>query len=174
MTSATAKWTKTLHSTMVWEWYLQESDLLALTGDLSTLPGPVADARAQKAAVVWVKRTLDKEPSHNRWWRSKTNIGWLDKLLTVARLKELANTRIVKVGKKSGLRYDIAGLGQTFYGRKILKGLGFSRQRTRATKEEFARIQQACAKIKLRLPETVEPTTTERFFNPPPQAEATP
>ncbi len=173
MTSATEKWTQTLHATMFGSWHIQESDLLALTGDLSALPGPVADARAQKAALIWVKKTLDKDPTHNRWWRDKTNIGWLDKLLTMARLKELASTRIIKIGRKSGLRYDIAGLGQTFYGRKILRGLGFSRQRTRATKEEFARIQQACAKIKLRLPETVEPTTTEKFFDPPPQAEAT-
>jgi len=171
MTTATELWTSKLQDTMRWSWRVREEDLLALTGDLSAFPGPVAEARAQKAALIWVKKTLDKDPADNRLWKDKTGIGWLDKLLTAARLKELATVKIVKAGKKSGLRYDIAGLGQTFYGRKILDGLGFGQRRTRATREEFARIQQACSKIKLRLPQTVEPTTTELFFDPPVETE---
>ena len=32
-------------------------------------------------------------------------------------------------------------------------------------KDELAKLVEACAKVKLVLPETVEPTTTERFFD---------
>ncbi len=165
--SATETWTTKIHTAMRWRWQLSESDLIALTGDVSALPDAIAQARAQKAALIWVKKKLDEDASHNRWFKDKSDIAWLNKLLTAARIKELATTKIAKVGKKSGLRYDIAGLGQTFYGRKILDGLGFSHRRTRVDKSEFARIQQACAKIRLRLPQTVEPTTTERYFAPP-------
>lgn len=138
--------------------------LQALMGDTSGLDAPLVEARAQKAALVWVKGKLDAEPSFNQRFGDKTGIGWLDKLLTVARLKELASVKIVKAGKRSGLRYDIGGLGATWYGRRILDGLGFNKRRTSATREEFQQIAAACARIKLKLPETVEPTTTERFF----------
>lgn len=165
--SATAIWTTKLQDAMTYRWWLNENDIVALTGDVSALPDAVAQARAQKAALIWVKKKLDEDPSHNRWFKDKSEIAWLNKLLTAARLKELATTKITKIGSKSGLKYDIGGLGATFYGRKILDGLGFSHRRTRVDKAEFARIQQACFKIKLKLPQSVEPTTTERYFAPP-------
>jgi len=140
------------------------SDLEALMGPTEGLDPKLIEARAQKAALVWLKTRLDADPAANQGFVDKAGIGWLDKLLTVARLKELASVRIVKAGKSGGLRYDIGGLGATWYGRRILDGLGFSKRRTSATKEEFASIRTACARIKLRLPESVEPTTTERFF----------
>lgn len=141
-------------------------DLAALMGDVAGLDAALVDARAQKAALVWVKGQLDAHPSFHHRFEDKTGLGWLDKLLTVARLKELASVRIVKAGKSSGLRYDIGGLGATFYGRRILDGLGFPKRRTSVTREEFEQIAAACAGVKLTLPQTVEPTTTERFFQP--------
>jgi hypothetical protein len=139
-------------------------ELAALMGETAGVDPKLLDARAQKAALVWVKGKLDAEPSFAQRFDDKSGIPWLDKLLTVARLKELASVKIVKAGKSSGLRYDIGGLGSTWYGRRILDGLGFNRRRTSATKEEFATIVAACARIKLKLPQSVEPTTTERFF----------
>lgn len=145
------------------------ADLAALMGDTTGLDATLLDARAQKAALVWVKARLDADPAFASRFEEKTAVPWLDKLLTVARLKELASVRIVKAGKASGLRYDIGGLGATWYGRRLLDGLGLPPRRTSATKEEFERIREACARVKLQLPETVEPTTTERFFDDEPR-----
>lgn len=134
-------------------------------GPVDDLSEAVVEARAQKAVLGWLRARLEADPAYNRQFVDKTGLGWLDKLLTRARVAELAGTRIVKAGKSSGLRYDISGLGGTYYGRRILDGLGLPRRRTSATKEEYEQIRAACARIKLTLPETVQPTTTERFFD---------
>lgn len=143
---------------------LEVPELERMMGETADLEPAVAEARAQKALLVWVRTRLEADPGFAKSFVDKSGLAWLDKLLTVARLKELASTKIVKAGKSSGLRYDISGLQTTFYGRKILDGLGFAKRRTSATKEEYEQIRAACARIKLTLPETVEPTTTERFF----------
>ncbi|MBX2801539.1 MAG: hypothetical protein KTR31_27935 [Myxococcales bacterium] len=164
MSTPAGTWIQRLDEAMTGKSPLSEEALQALMGDTDELAPAVAEARAQKALLVWVKGQLDADLAFARGFVDKTGIAWLDKLLTVARLKELAGTRIVKAGKSSGLRYDIGGLSATYYGRKILDGLGLSKRRTSATREEWAQIREACARIKLTLPETVEPTTTERFF----------
>jgi hypothetical protein len=114
--------------------------------------------------MAWVRARLAEDLAINQRFVDKTEIGWLDKLLTAARLQELAKVRIVKAGKASGLRYEVGHLASTFYGRRILDLLGFGKRRTSLTKDEFAKVVDACARIKLTLPETIEPTTTERFF----------
>lgn len=164
MSEAASTWVAKLREASDWKLELRAEDLAALMGDVEGLDPKLVEARAQKAALVWLKGRLDAEPGLNQRFGDKTGIGWLDKLLTVARLKELARVKIVKAGKSGGLRYDIGGLGSTWYGRRILDGLGFSRRRTSATREEFAQIEGACARIKLKLPQTVQPTTTERYF----------
>lgn len=140
-------------------------DLAALMGDTTGLDATLLDARAQKAALVFVKTKLDADPTYNHRFADKTELPWLDKLLTVARLKELAAVRIGKAGRATGLRYDVGGLAATHYGRKILESLGHKTRRTSVDKEAFEAIRAACARLKLTLPETVEPTTTERFFS---------
>ena len=50
-------------------------------------------------------------------------------------------------------------LDATLRWRRILDGLGFGKRRTSLTKDEFAKVVEACARIKLTLPETIEPTT---------------
>ena len=87
------------------------------------------------------------------------------KVLAASRLKELARVKIIKRGGSGGARYDISDLSATFYGRKILEGLSHDRRRKALTSDEFTALQAACAKIKLTLPEAVEPTTTELFFD---------
>ena len=144
-------------------WTVDTATLDALGGTPTDDP-VLAEARAQKAAMTCVRNVLQQDVSNNQRFPEKTEIGWLDKILTAARLQELAKVRIVKAGKASGLKYEVGHLASTFYGRKILDGLGFGKRRTSLNKDEFARVVEACARIKLTLPETVEPTTTERFF----------
>lgn len=143
--------------------FVTEDDLLPLVGEETSDP-VLAETRAQKAALVWVRDRLSEDPSRNTLFPEKTELPWLDKLLTVARVQELAKVRIVKSGKRTGVRFDISALADTFYGRKILDGLEFSKRRSKVSREEFERIQEACARIKLALPQTVEPTTAEQFF----------
>lgn len=143
---------------------VRTEDLAALMGDVAGLDATLLEARAQKAALVWVKTRLDADPRFNRLFVDKSELPWLDKLLAVARLRELASVRIVKIGKSTGLRYDVGSLAATHYGKKILDSLGHRIHRTQVDKEAYEAIRAACARLKLTLPETVEPTTTERFF----------
>jgi hypothetical protein len=132
-----------------------------------TTPAAILEARAQKAYVVAVKTHLDAEPGDNQKFVDKITLGWLAKLVAATRLRELARVKIVKRGGSSGARFDISDLVATYYGRKILDGLGLERRRRALTTEEYAALEQACAKIKLTLPASVEPTTTELFFDAP-------
>lgn len=142
---------------------IDADELRKLTGALPEDP-VLADTRVQKALLVSLRDKLAADLQSNQLFPDKTDLPWLDKLLTAARLQELASARIVKSGKRTGLRYDISALASSFYGRKILDGLSFSRRRTKVDPEEFERIEAACAKIKLTLPQSVEPTAAEQFF----------
>lgn len=160
--SATSQWTHRLED-LCPDLFIEVDALEALGGPAVEDP-VLAEARAQKAAMIWVRNKLVEDVANNQKFADKTEIGWLDKVLTAARLQELAKVRIVKGGKSAGLRYEVGHLASTFYGRRILDSLGFGKRRTSLTKDEFAKVVEACARIKLTLPETVEPTTTERFF----------
>lgn len=131
----------------------------------------ILDAMVQKALVVLLKGKLDAEPAINQRFVAATKIPLWNQLLTAARIKELARARIVKKGGRKQLRYDVADLGKTFFGKHLLTEAGLVRQKV-LDKEELEKLQAACAKIKLTLPETIEPTTTEMFFDetkaPPP------
>jgi hypothetical protein len=128
-------------------------------------PEAVLDARIQKAILLLIKEGLDAQPKEQRRFRETTDWKILNQLLAAARLKELMKVKIAKVGKSSGLRYDVAELADSFYGRKVLSSLGFSKQRYSLTRDEFEKVQAEFQKIKLVLPEAVEPTTTEKFFS---------
>ena len=162
MSAATQEWARRLSALM--DGATVEPDALEALGGAQVDDPVLAEARAQKAAMAWVRDQLVGDLAKNQRFAEKTEIGWLDKVLTAARLQELAKARIVKVGKSSGLRYEVSHLASTFYGRRILDSLGFGKRRTSLARDEFATVVEACARIKLTLPETVEPTTTERFF----------
>lgn len=151
-------------ATHSWHPILTVEDVQARLGDVSGLDPRVASVRIQKAAFLTVKDALAANPTLNRSFGDKTGISWLDKLLTAHRLKELARVKIVKAGRSGRLRYEISDLSSTWYGRRILRGLGFGYARRSVDKAEYERIREACAAIKLTLPETIEPTTTEHFF----------
>ena len=128
-------------------------------------PSPeILDGMVQKAVVVLLKHKLDADPAINQRFVPATKVPLWNQLLTAARIKELARARIVKKGGRKQLRYDVADLANTFFGKALLADAGLARQKV-LDKDELARLQAACAKVKLTLPETTEPTTTEAFFD---------
>jgi len=137
-------------------------------------PSPeILDGLVQKALVVLLKQKLDADPSINQQFIAATKVQLWNQLLTAARIKELARAKIVKKGGRKQLRYDVADLAKTFFGKALLGEAKLARQKV-LDKDELERLQAACAKVKLTLPETVEPTVTEMFFDetqqPPPPA----
>ena len=124
----------------------------------------VLDGQIQKALVLLIKARLDADPSANQRFVAVTKVPLWNQLLTAARVKELARSRIVKKGGRKQLRYDVGDLAKTFFGKALLAESGLARQ-TVLDKDELDKLNAACAKIKLTLPETIEPTTTEVFFD---------
>ncbi len=142
-------------------------DLLDRTADIApdAVDG-IIEASLQKALLTIIKSELDENLSANQKFNDKTDWNWLNRLLTTARLKELASVKIIVKGRRTGMGYEIIELVRSHYGRNILKSLNFNvSQRRVVSKDEFKTIQDACAKIKLTLPEVIKPTTTECFFD---------
>ncbi|HZZ80094.1 MAG TPA: hypothetical protein VFE62_16390, partial [Gemmataceae bacterium] len=125
----------------------------------------VLDARIQKALFTLVKERLDANPEQNQRFKETADIKLLQQLLTLARVKELTRVRIVKKGRSAGgAGFDVDELSRTFYGRRVLDGLGFTKRRKILDRDEFDKVKDEFQKIKLALPEAVEPTTTEKYF----------
>lgn len=123
----------------------------------------VLDGLCQKALVVLLKQKLDADPSLNQRFKQQTPVPLWNQLLAAARVKELASARIVKKGGKKQLRYDVGDLAKTFFGKALLEDAGLKRQKV-LDKDELEALKKSCAKVKLVLPESVEPTATEVFF----------
>jgi hypothetical protein len=124
----------------------------------------VMDGLAQKALVVLLKQKLDVDPALNQRFHAKTDVALWNQLLLAARIKELTKAKIVKKGGRKQLRYDVGDLAKTFYGKQLLDAAGLQKQKV-LDGDEFEKLSAECAKVKLTLPESVEPTTTERFFD---------
>lgn len=125
----------------------------------------VLDARVQKVLLTIVKERLDSQPELNQHFKATTDWKILNQLLTIARLKELSRVKIVKKGRASGgAGFYIEELAKTHYGRQILSALGFGKQKRVLDRDEFEKVRAEFAKIKLALPEAVEPTATEKYF----------
>lgn len=123
------------------------------------------DARVQKALLTMVKERLDANPEKNQRFKASTDWKLLNQLLTLARVKELTRVKIVKKGRSAGgAGFDVDELSRTYYGRQILDGLGFTKRRKVLNNTEFDQVKAEFAKIKLAMPEAVEPTTTEKYF----------
>jgi ribosomal protein L13E len=120
----------------------------------------VLDARIQKSLLTLVKERLDAKPEQNQRFKATTDWKVLNQLLTVARVKELTRARIVKKGRG----FEVDELSRTYYGRQVLDGLGFTKRRKVLDRAEFDKVKDEFQKIKLTLPEAVEPTTTEKYF----------
>jgi hypothetical protein len=157
-------WTNQLNSFVERGYFLSKSDL-----EPCVEPGEdedaILDARIQKAMLTLVKEKLDARPELNQRFKAATDWKILNQLLTVARVKELTRVRIVKKGRASGgAGFDVEDLSRTFYGRQVLEGLGFAKRRRILDRTEFEKVKEEFQKIKLTLPEAVEPTTTEKYF----------
>jgi hypothetical protein len=149
-----------------WEWLYRSDAVVARMGVTAGAEQAVLKARAEKALLLLVREGLTADLGLNGRFKPKTGWAWLDKLLLQARLKELRAVRIVRKGGAAGLRFGIDGLKATFYGRQILNNLGFGNRRRVVDRDELETIKAALARIKLKLPELVERTTTEKFFYP--------
>lgn len=157
-------WTDQLNNFAEWGYFLRGADVEARV-EAGEAPEAVLDARIQKALLTLVKERLDAQPELNQKFKATTDWKILNQLLTIARVKELTRVRIVKKGRSSGgAGFNIDELSRTFYGRQVLAGLGFTKQRHILDRKEFDKVKAEFQKIKLTLPEAVEPTTTEKYF----------
>jgi hypothetical protein len=157
-------WTGKLNSFTRYGHFIDRADMDARV-ELGEAAEAVLDARVQKALLTLVKERLDANPELNQRFGATTDWKILNQLLTVARVKELTGVRIVKKGRTSGgAGYDVDELSRTYYGRQVLDALGFSKQRRVLNKKEFDKVRAEFEKIKLTLPEAVEPTKTEKYF----------
>ena len=142
---------------------VSKHEIAALVPD-DAATAELMDGFVQKALLTVMKQKLDADPLLNRSFQAQVKNPLLQQLLVGARIKELAKARIVKKGGKKQLRYDVSDLAQTFYGQQLLESVGLKRQRV-LDKDELEKLLAACEKVKLKLPEAIEPTTTERFFD---------
>lgn len=146
-----------------YEWDLH--NLLTEMGSIEGLEPKLLEVRFEKFLLTRIKQLLESNVAFNSQFKEITGWAILDQMLTITRLKEIAAVKIVKKGGRgAGLRYDVSSLLHTYFGKKILHGLSMQRRRV-ATKDELESIRAACSKIKLTLPEVIEPTTTEQFFS---------
>ncbi len=143
------------------------------------IPEEVRRGRTQKQLMLVLKQQFAEDLTLSRQFNAKTDWKWLNQLLAVTRLKELTVAKVVVKGRKGGAGYDLSELLATFYGKQIVAGLKDGKgkpykgsRRRIVDKSEFETIKAAFAKIKLTLPEAIEPTKTELFFAPPKDADA--
>lgn|GEM_PF-2358271 len=136
---------------------------LAEIAKSNELTPEVFSLQIEKKILSGVKARLAHLP-FNRKFKKQT--GWkpLDQLLAIARLKELKSASITRrSGRGKGMTFDVSTLAATFFGKEILIGLDLGRRRS-LNKDELEKLKAECAKLKLTLPEIIEPTTTEKFF----------
>lgn len=145
-----------------WDEVVSRCELQAALPESAAAP-ELFDGLVQKALAVLLKKKLDQDPALNQRFAPQVKNPLWQQLLVAARVKELARAKIVKKGGRRQLRYDVAELAQTFYGKQLLKSAGLARQRV-LDKAELGLLLESCAKVKLTLPEAIEPTATERFF----------
>jgi len=142
---------------------LRADELEAEVGLVDSTDDAVVSARVQRQLLLMMKARLEANPSLNQDFKKSTGVKIVDQMLTVARVRELLGAKIVKRGGKQ-MRVDCSELGETYYGRLVMTGLGLSKQRKILDRAEYDKVAGEFTKIKLTLPELIEPTTTERFF----------
>lgn len=147
-----------------WPELVTEWELRSHIGDQDpALEVQLVQGRVQKSLLALVKQKVGEDLSWAARMKRETEWKWLNQLLAAARLKQLTLVRITRKSRKSGMGFDLTELSRTFYGKQILQSLNLGTRRV-VDKEEFESVKAACARIKLVLPETIEPTRTERFF----------
>jgi len=86
---------------------------------------------------------------------------WLSvkKQILLLRIEELKSCKIVLKSRK----YNISDLKSSYLGKFVAKKLGFG-NRTILTKLEYEKLVFQIRRLNYELPVTIEPTTTEKFF----------
>lgn len=144
--------------------FIASTELLSHLGELDAELDPqLIQARVQKALLALAKQKLLEDLSRSDLFKKETGWKWLNQLLAATRLKQLTLVKIVRKSRKGGMGFDLTELQATYYGKQILAGLNLGTRRV-VDKTEFETVKAACSAIKLTLPETIEPTRTERFF----------
>ncbi|MEZ4370348.1 MAG: hypothetical protein R3B07_05965 [Polyangiaceae bacterium] len=149
-----------------WPPLLEESEIRAKLGSVRGLDATLLQARVEKAAMTALTTKLESEPLTLNRFVDKPPLKWVAAVVTRARLLELSRVHIVRRASRVSKGYDISELAGSYYGRQVLGKLSFSNRRRVVDADEMATIKQAFAGIKLTLPEVVERTTTEKFFDP--------
>lgn len=137
--------------------------LLQAMGDFTGLPPQRVEALAEKTVLQAIRVKLDADPSFNHQLVEQVPHPALAQIVKLVRVRELTAARLVKRGGSGGLRYDITSLARTFYGGQILASIGLNRRRV-VKADELRQIQAICDTFKLKLPEAVEPTMTDKYF----------
>lgn len=147
-----------------WPEFITRAELVSHLGALEDAVDPqLMQARVQKSLLALSKQKLVEDPARADLFKGDVGWKWLQQLLAATRLKQLTLVKIVRKSRKGKMGFDLSELRATFYGRKILAGLQLSTRRV-VDKAEFETVKAAFAAIKLTLPETIEPTRTERYF----------
>lgn len=120
--------------------------------------------RVEVMLLQIIKAYLTENPQRNWDFFEKTDWKVLNQILTVSRLKELSKVKIIKRAGRGKGGYDMTELAETFFGAKIFQSHGLSTRRILKS-DELEKVKEDCARLKLELPEIVEPTTTEKFFS---------
>jgi hypothetical protein len=107
---------------------------------------------------------LASDPSYNRHYPAQVKSPRLQQLLVAARMRELSAARLVKRAGKRRLYIDVGEVADTFYGALLLAQAGLGKKRV-LDAAELDKLRAACAALKLTLPEVVEPTTAQRYFD---------
>ncbi len=91
----------------------------------------------------------------------KELVRWnpLFKVVAALRVKELKNSKVLLRGGK----YDLSAVKQTYYGKKILEACNLG-NRYSLTKAEYESFFIKTKKLKLEIPEEIEPTKAEIYF----------
>ena len=147
-----------------WPELVTRAELFSHLGALEEGKDPqLMQARVQKSLLALAKQKLVEDLSRADLFKKETGWKWLNQLLAATRLKQLTLVKIVRKSRKGKMGFDLSELQKTYYGKQILAGLNLGTRRV-VDKTEFETVKAACAAIKLTLPETIEPTRTERYF----------
>lgn len=147
-----------------WPEFITRAELVSHLGTLEDAVDPqLMQARVQKSLLALAKQKLVEDLARADLFKKDVGWKWLQQLLAATRLKQLTLVKIVRKSRKGKMGFDLSELQATFYGRQILAGLQLSTRRV-VDKTEFETVKAAFAAIKLTLPETIEPTRTERYF----------
>jgi len=109
--------------------------------------------------------TIKRDPSENKFFitdflSSKERWTPLRKIVIAARMQQLKRAKIVR---KKG-RYDLSEVSSTLYGKTVIESLGYG-GRYILKREEYEIFKAKVEEMGFDLPEEIEPTTAELYFN---------